>query len=262
MAVTFPTGGGDACLHTAADIAAPTALTLYFWYRGVFSNSAGQFRNFCSLGSGPSFDFYFDDTPDRIILDRDFSGTNGSWTMAAANYGVTPSTTSWNWLAVTQDGTTGVAVWYHSNGSSAGPVSRTNTTGATPSGTIVTGGTHALHIGNWSGHDAAHTGDIAWFGYHNVVLTAQELAEAMWRGMAFRGLVRAYPLFGVSDSPDLSGNAASLSANGTPTTTAVGPPVMPVWINPIPWLPMAEAEEEPPAATTGRKRRTLVGVGR
>ena len=83
--------------------------------------------------------------------------------------------------------------------------------------TTVDGGgnTKPVLIGE---RDAPEGGNcrIAWVGIHNVVLTAEEIAEAMYRGFTMRGLVGCWPLLGDSPEPDLSGAAQ----NGTVTITS------------------------------------------
>ncbi len=72
---------------------------------------------------------------------------------------------------------------------------------------------------------------IAWVGLHNVVLTQEEIGEAMYRGFTMRGLVGCWPLFGDATEADLSGN----KFNGTVTGTAIveGPPITPPWYRSI-----------------------------
>lgn len=262
MPVTFPTAGSDACLHTAADIAAPSAFTIGCWYRGV--RVAGEFCNFFNLGTAPNIDIYFNSSADEIRMDVDFSGTNGGFRLTAANYGVTPSTSAWNFLAIAYDGasTANVPTWYHANYASGGPVARTNTAGTTPTGSRVTGGSHVLHIGNFNAHDAGFGGDIGWAFFHNAVLTEGELYSAFWNGYALVSALYGSELYAVGSEYDWTGNARTLTANGSPTSlTTTAPTVWPGWRQSAQgtWLPLAEEDEEPPASNPNRL--ALLGVG-
>lgn len=68
---------------------------------------------------------------------------------------------------------------------------------------------------------------IGWVGIHNVILTQEEISEAMLHGFTSRGLVDCWALFGDVTEADLSGNARNGAVTGT--TVVAGPPVLPPW---------------------------------
>lgn len=81
-----------------------------------------------------------------------------------------------------------------------------------------------LNDGVCATFDAALNGDMAWGGWHNVVLTAGELHEAMWRGMTLRGLIDHRPMWTTTEIADLSGSANAGTTSGSVATVAAAPP--------------------------------------
>ena len=229
MAVNFGSAGDTGCLHnTAGDFDCPAAMSIYFWFRGAFTTA---YQNFLFING--ALDFYWDRSvggSDRIFFSRSFTGTDSTWRLDQADYGVTPSTSTWTFLAVTHANSTADPSWYMAQATDSGPVARTHSGGTSPTGSPESPTGAAIHIGNYSDDSTSLGGDMAYFGLHNVELTEGELSEAMWRGMTTRGLVLATPMFGTTDVDDVSGNGLALTANGNATTVNEAPPVLPLWV--------------------------------
>ena len=227
MAVLFDPKGGTDRVATGASVDTPADWSAYFWVRRG-STTAAQFF---SLGAGALIDVYISSsTTDRLNIDRVTSGTKSEHNLTAANDGITYSASQWVFVAMTQSGRN-VPVFY-----TASPVqgvalgTRTATTLAAGSGTATTTAGQVMYLGNWNGLDYALGGDLAYFGFHNVILTAGEIEEAMQRGMTLRGLVLATPLESSAALYDLSGNGHTLTGTGVATTADAEPPVVPLWV--------------------------------
>lgn len=234
MSINFPTAGSTSALYrSSTDLSVPSNWSFYCWYRRANAASIDNFGSFGVAGD-PEIDIYWrSGSAGAINLDRYTSGTRGRWEVTAANMVHTPAATKWLFFAITQSGT-GTPVVYHSDpASDAGPVSRTVTTSISPSGTASTlASRRPVYANSWfsATFDAALNGDMAWAGWHNVVLTPGELHEAMWRGMTLRGLIDHRPMWTATDIADLSGSANAGTTSGSVATVAAAPPVVPLWV--------------------------------
>lgn len=206
-----------------------TGWSVYGWFRRA-STTGGEFFSHSS-GTAEIVGIYWSNsTTDRLTIDRcNSAGALASqWTVTQANLGITLSASKWFFLAITQTGTSTPIVY--TMDPSASPVlgSRTVSTAVGP-GTPDTTNARSIYFGNWVAADYGLTGDMAWWGYHNVVLTLGELYEAAWRGMTTRGLVVASPLESSSVLTDLSGSPATLTGTGLADVSSA-PPVTPLWV--------------------------------
>jgi len=225
VAVLLDPKNGSDRIATGATVENALAWSAYAWLRRA-STVGGQMF---SIGSADIDVYWSSSTTDRLTIDRRTSGTSGQWTVTAANDGITYSASQWVFIAVTQNDRGTPVVYTASPVQSVALGGRTVTVGNAGTGTALTG-TSIAYLGNWSGFDYALGGDLAWFGFHNVVLTLAEIEEAMWRGVTLRGLVLASELESTSRLYDLSGNAHTLTNTGAADTADAGPPVTPLWL--------------------------------
>lgn len=143
--------------------------------------------------------------------------------IAAANNTLT--TSAWNFVAMTFDGTT-TKLYHGAPGAAVTDVSPADN----GSGAPVADNTRVFTIGNNSGGTAAtFNGRIEHARVYSAALSQNELTAAMYnRPIRSGNLVGYWPLIGGSPEPDWSGNGA----NGTVTGAAVADaaPVPPPWI--------------------------------
>lgn len=234
MPVTFgPVAGTDRIDCGARN--STSTWSLYGWWRRA-SGTRGQFFSI-SNGTEEIGVYISSSTTDRLTIDRATSGTGGQWQVTGANDRITHSATQWVFLAITQSGIGTPVVYTASPAQSVALGTCTVTTAVSPTGTANTSvGSAHLYLGNWSGFDYALAGDMAWWGFHNVVLTQGEIQEAMDRGYTHRGLVFATSLESTSVLFDLSGNAASMTNTGAADLTTTDAPVVPKWIQTDGWF--------------------------
>ena len=147
---------------------------------------------------------------------RDWTTTPGQWVIAAAAHGMT--LTNWNHIALTYDGSsTANDPLFYANG-----VSKTVTRTTAPAGTLwTTAGPWFLGNNSASG-TLPHGGSLEWFSIHNVVLTAQEVADHMNYGFVPRGCIGSWSLDGASPEPDLSGSGHDGTVTGTTVVAGSG----------------------------------------
>ena len=243
MAVLFDPKNGTDRVASGAAIAATSTWSAYWWMRRA-STTGGQPW---SLGTtAAQIEVYYSaSTADRMTIYRRTSGTAGNWTVQGADDGFAYSASQWVFVAVTQSGISTPTVYTASPVQSVALATRTVGVGTTPTGSATTPATETMFLGNWSGFDYALGGDLAWFGFHNVVLTAGEIEEAMWRGFTLRGAVLLTPLESTSKLYDLSGNAHTLTNTGAADTADAKPPVHPLWVpTDGGWAPKAAAADQ------------------
>lgn len=253
MPVLFDPKNGTDRIATGATVENSSAWSAYAWIRKA-STVGGQIF---SLGTADVDVYYSGSTTDRLTIDRRTSGTSGQWQVTGANDGITYSSTQWVFIGISQNARDTPVVYTASPVQSVTIGTRTVTVAAAGTGTEVTGTTTA-YIGNWSGFDWALGGDIAWFGYHNVVLTAAEFEEAMWRGFTLRSAELLVTLEDTSHLYDLSGNAHTLTNTGASDTSNAAPPVIPLWLPTAEgWVPVEPGAE--PSSTLRLLASTGVG---
>ena len=143
-----------------------------------------------------------------IRFQRDWGGGSGIWDILTANLGVTLSAR--NHFALTYDGasTANDPTFY------ANKASKTVTRTVAPAGTIwTTSGVWTL--GNVAGGTLPLGGTMEYLSIHNVVLTAQEVADHADYGFVPRGCMGCWPMDGQSPEPDISGNGRHGTVTGT-----------------------------------------------
>lgn len=241
MPLTIPTAGSTSGLaRSASDLTVPSAWTFYCWYRKA---AIAEIANFASFGvpGDPEIDIYFRSSDTGgIRIERYGSGTRGQWSVAGSV--LNHSATGWRFIAFTQSGLSTPAC-YQGNPSAGdtAPVAKTVTVTTAPTGTESTLTNRYPVYGNSlfsATYDGAFNGDMAWAGWHNVVLTLGELTEAMWRGMTLRGLIDHRPMWSTTDKADLAGTGDAGTINGSVSTLDVGPPVRPLWLcTDLAWAP-------------------------
>lgn len=257
MPVLFSPKNGSDAVSTGATVDIPSDWSACLWMRKA-STVGGQLF---SIGGSFLIDCYYSgSTTDRLGLDRKTSGTTSTHQLTGADDGITYSASQWVFIAITQSGRSTPTIYTASPVQSVALGSRTVTVSAAGSGTAATASGDAAYIGNYSGASYALGGDIAWFGFHDVVLTDGEVSEAMYRGFTLRGLQIATELRDSSSLFDISGNGHALTGSGVSDTTDLGPPVNPLWL-PMAhgWVPKVAGAAPPP--TGNNTRRALLGVG-
>jgi len=260
MAVLFDPKNDTDRVATGATVDTPSDWTAYMWMRKA-STVGGQLFSINALFHIDAY--YSSSTTDRLHIDRKTDGTAATFNVTGANDGIAYSASQWVFIAISQTGRSTPTVYTASPVQAVALGTRTVTVSNAGTGTATTAASGVAYIGNYSGFDYALGGDIAWFGFHNVVLTAGEIEEAMWRGLTTRGLVLATSLESTAHLYDLSGNAHTLTATGAADTSAAEPPVYPLWLpTPDGWMPVEPAPPPPPASSGTGHRRSLLGVGR
>lgn len=259
MAVLFSPKNGTDRVASGATVDTPADWSAYLWMRKA-STTGGQLFSINDLFH---IDVYYSSsTTDRLHIDRKTDGTAATFNVTAANDGIAYSASQWVFIAITQTGRSTPTVYTASPVQAVALGSRTVTVTAAGTGTATTAASGVAYIGNYSGFSYALGGDIGWFGFHNVVLTAGEIEEAMWRGLTMRGLVLATSLESTTHLYDLSGNAHTLTNTGASDTADAEPPVTPLWLLTEQGWSQRAPTAPPPASTGGRHRRSLVGMGR
>ena len=227
MAVLFDPKNGTDRVATGATVDTPSNWTACMWMRKT-STTGGQLF---SIDAAANIDVYYSSsTTDRLTIDRQTDGTTAQFQVTGANDGIAYSASQWVFIAISQTGRSTPTVYTASPVQAVALGTRTVTVANAGTGTATTAANGVAYIGNWSGFDYALGGDIAWFGFHNVILTAGEIEEAMWRGLTTRGLVLATSLESTAKLYDLSGNAHALTNTGAADTSAAEPPVSPLWL--------------------------------
>jgi hypothetical protein len=229
MPVTLAPAGGSDRVTSGASHNAPTNWTVCGWFRRASGVAAGELISLSKAGPVEQIGvFWSSSTADRLHIDRLTSSVPGRYQVLQANLGVTLSASKWVFLAVTQAGTANPTVYTACPADGVALASRTITVAQAPTGTADTTAGN-IYYGNWVGLDYSLAGDLAWWGFHNVVLTVAEIEEAMWRGLTLRGLMEASSLESTTRLFDLSGGAATLTGTGLADVEA-NPPVHPLWV--------------------------------
>lgn len=256
MPVTLdPRNGSDRIAISGLSI--PSDYSVYAWIRRAPpGTNGGQ-----PWGMGASFDIdhYWNGSNENFTMNRKSSGTTGAWEVQVADRRITWSASQWVFWGITQSGVSTPKVYSYSpaQGVSFGECTVTVSTAGT--GTATTTGSQTLYIGNYAGADYCIGGDMAWFGFHNVVLTAGEMQEAAERGYVNRGRVVVSDLRDTTNLFDLSGNANTLTNTGGASLTTTDAPVLPGWLDTaVTWVPAAAST---PAPSSDPRRRMLLGVG-
>lgn len=257
MAVLFDPKGGSDVIQTGSTVTTPADWTAYMWFRRASAAEGAQL--FAVTGGTYDIDLYYSfSTTNLLLLDRGTDGTGSRHTLSGANAGITYSASQWVFIAITQSGRATPVIRTASPVQSVGLATRTVTVSNAGSGTANSGGSSVLYLGNWDGLDYALGGDLAWFGFHNVILTAGEIEEAMWRGMTLRGRVLTTPLESIANLYDLSGNGHTLTNSGASDTAAAAPPVTPLWLPTAEgWVPV---EDLFPTLTAGAIAQATSGT--
>lgn len=157
---------------------------------------------------------------------------------ALAEYGAlgvsifnTAGTTRWNLGTATTDNTGSVVslnTWAHLTMTTSSATAHTlYLNGVSDATSVGSGSATRVIVGNYDLASAAWTGRIAAVKIWDGALTAAEIAQEMRQLLPARlaNFKAFYPLFSASDLVDYSGQAQSLTTNGTAPTSADGPPV-------------------------------------
>lgn len=228
MGVNFTNASTDRIRFGTA-ITPTTTWSFYTWFRRA-STTLGEFMSLDGATGGGKIGVWWDfSNADRLQVDRYTTGGVAACRdyVTQANLGITLSASKPFFVAVTQNGNASPTVYTASPTDGVALATRT-TTNAVSGGTPDTSTSCTMTWGNWRDNDYALPGDMEWAGFHNVVLTAGEIEEAMWRGMTMRGLVLASWMEDASHLYDLSGNANAMTGTGL-VDAAVQAPVIPWW---------------------------------
>lgn len=239
-------------LLTTATFALPATFTGYAWVKAPRVD--GTNGRVWELGSTvPVKNALFRETA-AWDFTANFSTTAGQWKVNDSTLGGT--LTDWNHIAVTYDGgsTSNLPTCYWNGVASTmsqivAPVGTYDTT----SSEVFIGNRTAANRSLGSG---AGLGVIAHVALHNVILSAGEIAEAMFYGFTPRGLYGYWPIFGDSPEASLAGTSAPAAVTGT--SINAGPPVAHGFGSTV--FQMIQGET-PPVAVAGRKSLMLLGVG-
>lgn len=221
-----------------ASVQLPTLFTFCAWIRDPGTSG---FQRIAEFGQDKGLSFNF------ISGDLRIENTYTNDTQSIHHWDGTDDLSDWNhvaWRADRSDFDDTIELLV--NG-----ISRSLTSEKTNTGTPITGDLQALIGNRFDGpFDRAMEGDIAWVSFYDVVLTDEEIIDAMHRGWTPRGLIAPLlPLWGNSDpEPDMSGSAKNGSVTGA-TGISQMPPVIPRTL----WMPgyVTVGETEEPEPTDG-----------
>lgn len=252
--------GSDTTTHRvdAGSITVPTAVSVLCWARSPDGgHDYGRLVSWASRAVDFAVDKEaFEFTAGALVFNsQDWSTNEGLW---GTTDGPWNGATGWHHSAVTYDAaSTGNDPTFYFDG-----VQKTTTELETPSGSF-SGSTGNLIIGNRTDFNRVWGGDIAWVSVYNVVLTDEEILDAMHRGWTPRGLYGVLmPLWGNSDpEPDWSGNANNGTVTGAAGIIDMPPMVPRTFTITVPYVTSGEAAaggEElsiPVAMASYRRRR-------
>lgn len=244
-------------LLTSATFSRPATFSGYCWAKNPRTDTIGG-RAWEFGITVPVANAFFRAGAAALAWDftAEFSTTGGAYRLLDSAHGATLA--NWNHYAIVYDGGNVANVpTLYVNGV---PYTMSQITAAV--GTYSTGAS-VLHIGNRTAANrslgsSAGAGQIAHVGFNNVLLTAGEVAQAMYHGFTPRGLYGYWPIHG-SDSPEANHAGAAATAAVTGTTVVSNPPIQAGMFA----LPMTRYGANPPADAVGgtTRNRTLLGVG-
>lgn len=206
--------------HTTAAGFDTATMTLCAWALadGEGENALGRIFQASEADTTPSPALFHFGGANQLKWYYDFTGggsVDGQWTFPATDG-------QWNAIGVS----------YDRSSVANDPVARVNfadvtvTETATPVGTAETPAT-GYCVGNISGQTRTWDGALAHVMFFNVVLSAEEMDQALIRpGSMRRGLVLWLPMWDSSHVEDLSGSA--LNGTATALATRDGPPITPL----------------------------------